>query len=129
MEEELVYAKKAIRRNRMYNEPILRLNIEKGDFKISYKVFEAMQITDDPSVMFGFNQNGGKAYMEKYKEDDRFKFSKEDKLKYRLTSKELSRFFIKTFKLNDMEGSIFTFNVDLVPDSRGMHNISLVSNS
>lgn len=85
--------------NRLYNQPILKLEFPQGRFILSKVACTNIGIKQDDGLMFGFNRSEKKAYLFKDDEPDSFRVRIKDKASMRLTSKDLMVHFIECFKL------------------------------
>lgn len=121
--EELIFVKRTRKSGlRMYNNPVLKLELPRGVFLISQKAAELLQVDADNGLMFGFNQKGKTGYVLKDDEPDAFILRRKDQNSLRFTSKDLQNYFIDTFDL--AEKSTFYFDVQL-PNNKGLHQLTL----
>ena len=106
--------------------PVIKLEIKNGRFIISDIVAKALKVDHNDGLMFGFNQKAKTAYVMKDDEDDAFKLSRKDSHTLRFSSKDLMNYFDDTFGLLDTGKSSFLFSVELKPNNKGLHLISLI---
>jgi hypothetical protein len=124
--EEIVFVKRSSHSQlRTFKKPVIKLELKNGRFIVSDIVAKALNVDDNDGLMFGFNQKAKTAYVVKDDEDDAFKLSRKDPHTLRFSSKDLMNFFDDTFGLLETGKSSFVFSVDLKPNDRGLHRVSL----
>lgn len=123
---EIIFVKRSSHSQlRTFKNPVIKLEIKNGRFIISDIVAKALKVDHNDGLMFGFNQKAKTAYVVKDDEDDAFKLSRKDPHTLRFSSKDLMNYFDDTFGLLDTGKSSFVFSVDLKPNNKGLHLISL----
>ena len=124
--EEIKFVKRSSHSQlRTFKKPVIKLELKKGRFIVSDIVAKALKVDDNNGLMFGFNQKAKTAYVVKDDEDDAFKLIRRDRHTLRFTSKDLMSFFDDTFNLLETGKSSFVFSVDLSPNEKGLHRVSL----
>lgn len=124
--EEIIFVKRSSHSQlRTFKKPVIKLELKNGRFIVSDIVAKALKVDDNDGLMFGFNQKAKTAYVIKDDEDDAFKLSRKDPHTLRFTSKDLMNFFDDTFSLLETGKSSFVFSVDLSPNKKGLHRVSL----
>lgn len=124
--EEIIFVKRSSHSQlRTFKKPVIKLELKNGRFIVSDIVAKALKVDDNDGLMFGFNQKAGTAYVIKDDEDDAFKLSRKDPHTLRFSSKDLMNYFDDTFGLLETSKSSFVFSVDLTPNEKGLHRVSL----
>jgi hypothetical protein len=124
---EIIFVKRSSHSQlRTFKMPVIKLEIKNGRFIISDIVAKALKVDHNDGLMFGFNQKAKTAYVVKDDEDDAFKLSRKDSHTLRFSSKDLMNYFDDTFGLLDTGKSSFLFSVELKPNNKGLHLISLI---
>ena len=124
--EEIIFVKRSSHSQlRTFKKPVIKKKKKNGRFIVSDIVAKALKVDDNDGLMFGFNQKAKTAYVVKDDEDDAFKLSRKDPHTLRFSSKDLMTFFDDTFGLLETGKSSFLFIVDLSPNEKGLHRVSL----
>lgn len=124
--EEIIFVKRSSHAQlRTFKKPVIKLELKNSRFIVSDIVAKALNVDDNDGLMFGFNKKAKTAYLIKDNEDDAFILKRKDPHTLRFSSKDLMEFFDNTFELLETGKSSFVFNVDLKPNEKGLHKISV----
>jgi len=124
--EEIIFVKRSSHAQlRTFKKPVIKLELKNGRFIVSDIVAKALNVDHNDGLMFGFNQKAKTAYVLKDDEDDAFILKRKDPHTLRFSSKDLMQFFDDTFELLETGKSSFVFNVNLKPNEKGLHKVSV----
>ena len=124
--EEIIFVKRSLHAQlRTFKKPVIKLELKNSRFIVSDIVAKALNVDDNDGLMFGFNKKAKTAYLLKDDEDDAFILKRKDPHTLRFSSKDLMQFFDDTFELLETGKSSFVFNVNLKPNEKGLHKVSV----
>jgi hypothetical protein len=124
--EEIIFVKRSSHAQlRTFKKPVIKLELKNSRFIVSDIVAKALNVDDNDGLMFGFNKKAKTAYLLKDDEDDAFILKRKDPHTLRFSSKDLMQFFDDTFELLETGKSSFVFNVNLKPNEKGLHKVSV----
>jgi len=124
--EEIIFVKRSSHAQlRTFKKPVIKLELKNSRFIVSDIVAKALNVDDNDGLMFGFNKKAKTAYLLKDDEDDAFILKRKDPHTLRFSSKDLMQFFDDTFQLLETGKSSFVFNVNLKPNEKGLHKVSV----
>ena len=108
------------------DRPRVKLEVERGTFVIFKRVAELLGVGKGDAVMFAFNRREGCAYIYREEpEEDSYFLTCPKGSYFRFTSKELMRFFVEFFELEDE--NVVYFDVERVANEKGMFRMGMIA--